>query len=125
MSSLPQFCVSINGQQMHAVYDSSSAFSSISLQFCTKNLFLSKSPPVTFTIVTSAGTFTSTMAMHVSNDQVEDVIFGRDWFNYCSADPYATMDLIEPGMCLRFGASAQSCIRALSSPGQILMIPLL
>jgi hypothetical protein len=75
--------------------------------------------------VTSTGSLTSTMTMHVSEDQIEDIIFGRDWFNYCSAEPFATMDLIEPGMCLCFGALPQSSIRACSSLGQILMIPLL
>jgi hypothetical protein len=75
--------------------------------------------------VTSTGSLTSTMTMHVSEDQIEDIIFGRDWFNYCSAEPFATMDLIEPGMCLCFGASPQSSIRACSSLGQILIIPLL
>jgi len=78
-----------------------------------------------FTIVTSTGSFTSTMTMRVSEDQIEDAIFGQDWFNYCAAEPFASMDLIEPGMCLCFGASPQSCIRAHASLGEILIVPLL
>ena len=142
MSSLPQLRVSINGLQTHAVYNSDSAFSSVSLQFCTRlsthpNNFPSTSSSssesplrlsVTFTILTSTGSFTSTMTMHISKYQTEAVIFGRDWFNYCSADvPLATrtMDLIEPGMCLCFGTLPQSCIRARVSLGHILIITIL
>jgi len=111
MSSLPQFRVSINGLQMHAVYNCNSAVSSMSVQFGTAHHFVSNSPCsplVTFTIMTST----------VSKDQIEDVIFGRDWYNYCSgAEPFATMDLTEPGMFLCFGALPQSCIRARASLG--------
>ena len=39
----------------------------------------------------------------VSRKTREDVIFGRDLFNYCAAEPFASMDLIEPGMCLFWG----------------------
>ena len=130
MSSLPTFHVSINGLQMQAMYDCNSAFSSISLRFCTtlSLSFLSNSQslhflPLTFMIVTSTGSFTSTLSMHVSKDQIEDVIFGRDCFNFCAVEPFATMDLIEPGMCLSFaGGLPQSCIRARSSLGQFTSI---
>ena len=61
----------------------------------------------------------------VSRKTREDVIFGRDWFNYCAAEPFVSMDLIEPGMCLCFGALSQSCIRARASLGEILVIPFL
>ena len=132
MSSLPQFLVSINGLQTHAVYNCESAISFMSLHFCTTlsinlshSLSSSESLPfITFMILTSTGSFTSTMTMHISKDQIEDVIFGRDWFNCCSADiPFATqsrtMDLIEPGLCLCFGTLAQACIQARVSLGQI------
>ena len=87
-------------------------------------LYLVPIPFITFTILTSTGSFTSTMTMHISKDQMEDVIFGRDWFNCCSTDiPFATqsrtMDLIEPGLCLCFGTLAQTCIQARVSLGQI------
>jgi hypothetical protein len=130
MSSLPQFRVSINGLQMHAVYNCNSAVSSISLQFCTTHshhfLFSSESRlPVTFMVVTLTSMVHSLQTMHVSKDQIEDVIFGRDCFNYCSTgtELFATMDLIEPGMCLCFGTLHQSCIRTRASLGQIFIIP--
>ena len=135
MSSLPQFLVSINGLQTHAVYNCESAISFMSLHFCSTTLSTNPSssyslssseslPFITFTILTSTGSFTSTMTMHISKDQIEDVIFGRDWFNCCSTDiPFATqsrtMDLIEPGLCLCFGTLAQACIQARVSLGQI------
>jgi hypothetical protein len=99
--------VSINGLQTHAAYNCESAVSSMSLHFCTtlstnQNNFLlvssSESPPVvTFTILISSGFFTSMTTMHISKDQVENVIFGQDWFDYCSTNvPF------EPGMSLCF-----------------------
>ena len=138
MSLLPKFLVSINGLQTHAVYDCESAISSMSLHFCTTlstnpSHFLSNSeslPFITFTILTSTGSFTSSMTMHIFKEQIEGVVFGRDWFNCCSADiPFPTssraMDLIEPGSCLRFGTSPKSCIQARVSLGLILIIFLL
>ena len=140
MSLLPKFLVSINGLQTHAVYDCESAISSMSLHFCTTlstnpSHFLSSSeslPFITFTILTSTGSFTSlaSMTMQISKEQIEGVVFGRDWFNCCSADipfptPSRVMDLIEPESCLCFGISPKSCIQARVSLGLILIIFLL